>query len=693
MNAVWSASGITGGPNLMNVPPDAPEVIWAPAPERAAMSVIARFARWLTEEKRATLADPLDYQSLWRWSVEHTEEFWVAVWDFFGVKAHSPYRSVLDTAAMPGARWFQGVTLNYVEHVMLEDEPRRPALILLGEDGLEQVIDRADLRRQVAALAAALRGLGVNQGDRVAGYLPHGAHAIIGFLAAASLGAIWCQCGQDYAAPSAIDRLAQLDPVVLIAADGYRFNGRVFDRRAETARLRAGLRSVRHTIAVPYLGLEVDDSGPRDSSLLSWAQVSTEQAPLSVQPVPFDHPLCVLFSSGTTGLPKGIVHGHGGVLLEHLVLNGLHLDLGPQDTFLWHTTNNWMMWNVLVSGLLTGSTIVAYDGSPAYPDPGILWRLLERHRVTVFGTSPGHLQASEQAGLHPGTDLDLSALRIIGSTGATLPASAYRWVRDHVGPGILLNSLSGGTDVIGTFAASAPTTPVWAGELSARCLGVSAAAWDPAGRPLIDQVGELVVTYPMPSMPVRFWNDPAGTRYKSAYFGMYPGVWRHGDWVTVTGRGSVIMHGRSDSTLNRHGVRLGSAEIYDALQSVPQVLDSLIVGIDEPGGGYWMPLFVVLPGKAAVDSQLRDAIKKAIRNHASPRHVPDDVIAVAALPRTRTGKRLEVPVKRLLQGADPAAVVDPGAVDQPDALADFVRIGASRRAQKGIDLQTFLGRA
>lgn len=667
----------------MNVPPDAPELIWAPVPDHAAASVIARFARWLTEEKRAMLADPLDYQALWQWSVEHAEDFWAAVWDFFGVKAHSPYRSVLDTPAMPGARWFQGATLNYAEHALLESEPGRPALILVGEDGLEQVIDRAALRRQVAAVAAGLRRLGVKQGDRVAAYLPHGAHAIIGFLAAASLGAIWCQCGQDYAAPSAIDRLGQLDPVVLITADGYRFNGRVFDRRAETAQLRAGLPSVTHTIAVPYLGLEADHSGPRDGSSLTWAQVSAEQAPLSVQPVPFDHPLCVLFSSGTTGLPKGIVHGHGGVLLEHLALTGLHLDLGPQDTFFWHTTNNWMMWNVLVSGLLTGSTIVAYDGSPGYPDPGKLWRLLERYGVSVFGTSPGHLQASERAGLHPGADLDLSALRIIGSTGATLPASAYCWVRDHVGPGIQVNSLSGGTDVIGTFAASAPTTPVWAGEISARCLGVSAAAWDPAGRPLIDQVGELVVTYPMPSMPVMFWNDPAGTRYKNAYFDVYPGVWRHGDWVTVTGRGSLIMHGRSDSTLNRHGVRLGSAEIYDALQSVPQVLDSLIVGIDEPGGGYWMPLFVVLADKATVDSQLEDAVRTAIRNRASPRHVPDEIIALPALPHTRTGKRLEVPVKRLLQGADPAAVIDPGAVDDPDALAEFVRVGASRRAQEG----------
>jgi len=670
----------------MNAVADAPEPIWSPDPDRAAESTVARFARWLITERGVNLADPLDYRALWNWSAERTEDFWAAVWDFFGVKARSRYGAVLDSAVMPGARWFEGATLNYVEHALGEGEPGQPALITVGEDGRERVIDRAGLGRQVAAFSAGLRRLGVAQGDRVAGYLPHGQHAIIGFLAAASLGAVWCQCGQDYAAPSAIDRFAQLDPVILIAADGYRFNGKVFDRRAETERLRAGLPSVRHTIMVPHLGLEAGHAGSRDRALLTWAEVAATDAPLTTQPVSFDHPLCVLFSSGTTGLPKGIVHGHGGVLLEHLVLNRLHLDLRPDDTFFWYTTTNWMMWNVLASGLLAGSTIVAYDGSPTYPDPGLLWRLLERHRVTVFGTSPGHLQSSERAELRPGTDYDLSALRIIGSTGATLPAASYHWVHNHVGSGIQLNSLSGGTDVIGTFAASAPTTPVWPGELSARCLGVSAAAWDPAGQPLTNQVGELVITYPMPSMPVGFWNDPAGTRYKQAYFNMYPHVWRHGDWVTVTDRGSMIMHGRSDSTLNRHGVRLGSAEIYEALEAIPQILDALIVGVDEPGGGYWMPLFVVLAGEATVDTQLKNTVRKAIRDHASPRHVPDDIIAVPVLPHTRTGKRLEVPVKRLLQGAEPAAVVDPGAVDNPDALTVFPRLGARRRAQKDLDL-------
>ena len=649
--------------------------IWIPDPQRAGTSRIAEFVTWLAEERGVPLTDPLDYQALWQWSVDHLEEFWAAVWDFFRVTAQTPAQCVLTSRTMPGARWFPGATLNYAEQALRDSRTTETALITVREDGQHTEISWDELRRQVASVAAGLRGLGVVRGDRVVGYLPNGSHAIVAFLATAALGATWSQCGQDYGAPAVIDRFAQLAPTVLFAADGYQFNGRIYDRREETARLREKLPSLTGTVLIPTLfGVAEPTDGVR-----SWDELAGGDANLEFEQVPFDHPLWVLFSSGTTGKPKGIVHGHGGALLEHLVVNGLHFDLGPSDTFFWYTTTNWMMWNVLASGLLTGSTVVTYDGNPTYPEPGFLWRLVEQHQVTVFGTSPGHLEVSAKAGLEPGRDLNLSHLRILGSTGATLPASAYHWVRDHVGTQIQVASISGGTDVVGLFAGSAPTTPVYAGELSARCLGVPAQSWGPTGNSQVGEVGELVITGPMPSMPLGFWNDTDGTRYRDSYFNVYPGVWRHGDWVTITTHGSVIFHGRSDSTLNRNGVRLGSAEIYEAVSGVPQIADSLILGIDEPDGGYWMPLFVVLTPGATLDQALRDAIKKAIREHASPRHVPDEIIPVTALPRTRTGKKLEVPIKRLFQGAALDQVVDPSSVDEPAALNELEKLAIARR--------------
>ncbi|MFJ4771113.1 acetoacetate--CoA ligase [Streptomyces uncialis] len=643
--------------------PSAP--VWLPDPATAARSRIARFTEFVAERTGTTHPD---YPSLWKWSVHDLPGFWSAVWDFFGIHSSAPYDGVLDDAPMPATRWFSGARLNYAEHALRAEGPQ-PAIISVGEDGTTTRVSRDDLRRQVGSLAAWMRRNGVTAGDRVVGYLPNTAHTAVAFLAAATIGAVWSACGQDYGAPGAAARFAQLEPVILFAADGYRWNGKEHDRRTEADDLRRALPTVRHTVRVPCLGLPTAE-GP-DSS--GWAEVTGGPEQPVFEQLAFDAPLWVLFSSGTTGTPKGIVHGHGGVLLDHHRLLGLHLDLRPADRFLWYTTTNWMMWNLVISGLLVGATPVLYDGSPGHPGPRRLWELAAEHRAAVLGVSPGYLLGSARAGLEPGRELDLSALRVLGSTGAPLPAQPYYWVRDHVGARVQVFSTCGGTDIVSGFAGSAPTTPVWAGEISAPLLGVALEAWDAHGLPVTDEVGELVVTRPLPSMPLYFWDDPDSSRYRDAYFGTYPGVWRHGDWMTRTSHGSVVVSGRSDSTLNRQGVRLGSADVYAVVEELPGIRDSLVIGAELADGGYWMPLFVVMEPGQDLTGALRTRISDALRTQASPRHVPDTIVAVPAVPRTRTGKKLEVPVKRLLQGAPLSQVVSREAVDDFDALAYFTR--------------------
>jgi len=609
------------------------------------------------------------YLDLWHWSTAHLDEFWAAVWEFFDVRAETPYTAVRHGSRMPDVQWFPGARLSYPEHLLRGRADDDVALVDVreGAEGapIGREITAGELRAQVAAFARELTQLGVRPGDRVAGFLPNVPEAVIALLGAASVGAVWSGCGQEYSPAAAATRLAQLEPVVLVTADGYRYGGRTHDRREVAAQLRAALPTVRATVVADRVG-----AGPLDGAR-PWP-VPRSSDVFGPAAMPSEHPLWVVWSSGTTGRPKGIVHGTGGIVLEHLKTMGLALDLGPGDTFFWHTSPSWMVWNYLVSGRLSGARIVTYDGSPTHPGPDVLWRIAAQHRVTLLGTSPGHLLASARAGLDPGTAHDLGALRSVGSSGSVLPPEAYHWVAEHVGPRVRVNSTTGGTDVVSSFAGGGPTVSVWPGELSAPALGVALDAWDADGRPVRGRVGELVVTEPMPSMPSRFWDDPDGERYRQSYFATYPGVWRHGDWITITDRTSVIVHGRSDATLNRNGIRMGSADIYRALEPLPDVVDSLVVGVEQADGGYWMPLFVSLAAGRQLDDELRAAILAAIRRDASPTHVPDEVIHVPTIPRTLTGKRLEIPVKRILRGAQPADVADPGTVDPPDGLTPFV---------------------
>lgn len=656
-----------------------PAPLWQPDADRIAAARITRFQAWAADRYGAPAEG--GYPALHRWSVDRLETFWQAVADWFDVRFSTPGERVLADRGMPGARWFPGATLNYAEHALrTAEDPARahePALVHLDETHTPAAVSWAELRRQVGSLAAELRALGVRPGDRVSGYLPNIPQAVTALLATAAVGATWTSCAPDFGARSVLDRFQQVEPVVLFTVDGYRYGGKEHDRVDVVAELRRELPTLRAVVHIPLLG------SPAPEGALEWSALTAGDVEPDFEQVPFEHPLWVLYSSGTTGLPKAIVQSQGGILLEHFKQLGLHCDLGPGDRFFWYTSTGWMMWNFLVSGLLTGTTVVLYDGSPGHPDTGAQWAIAERTGTTLFGTSAAYVMACRKAGVHPARDHDLTTVRCVATTGSPLPPDGFRWLHDEVREDLWIASVSGGTDVCSCFAGAVPTLPVHIGELQAACLGTDLQSWDPHGKPLVGEVGELVVTNPMPSMPIRFWNDPDGSRYRDSYFEMFPGVWRHGDWITITDHGSVVIHGRSDSTLNRQGVRMGSADIYEVVERLPEIKESLVIGLEEPDGGYWMPLFVHLAPGAALDDDLRSRIKRTIREQLSPRHVPDEIIEVPGVPHTLTGKRIEVPVKRLLQGTALTKAVNPGSVDDLELLRFYEHLARQRAAGRG----------
>ncbi|GAA1278354.1 acetoacetate--CoA ligase [Pseudonocardia aurantiaca] len=644
-------------------------MVRAPAPDARETTEAGRF---LAHVRRERGLDFPGYRELHRWSVADLDGFWASVAGFFDVRFATPAERVLGRREMPGADWFPGARLNYAEHAL---RTTGPATAVTAYSQTRETVELTwdELRGQVARARVGLRRLGVGPGDRVVAYLPNVPETVVAFLATASLGAVWASCAPEFGPRSVVDRFAQVEPSVLLAVAGYRYGSKEIDRRAEIAAIRAGLPTVRHVVHVPY--------GPGElPGTTRWDDLLAEPGELTFDPVPFAQPLAVLFSSGTTGRPKAIVHGHGGILLEHLKNHGLSWDLRAGDRMLWFTTTAWMMWNALVSGLLVGASIVLVDGDPVHPDLGWQWRLAEATGATLMGASPGWLMACRKAGLRP-AELDLSRLRQLGAAGSPLPAEGYRWVQEQFGPGVLLNVGSGGTDVCSGIVQGGPLQPVWEGEIAGPCLGVAATAFGADGREVVGELGELVITQPMPSMPVAFWGDADGSRYRDAYFGTYPGVWRHGDWVQFSEQGSCVVAGRSDATLNRGGVRLGTAEFYRVVEELPEVEDSLVVHLEDAAGGPGeLLLFVVLRDGAALDDALRARIGKELRGALSPRHVPDTVLAVPAVPRNRTGKKLELPAKRILLGADPDAVAGRDSLADPAALDAFTALAARRSA-------------
>ena len=652
----------------------APEKLWEPPAGLVERARMTEYMRWLAAERGVELDG---YDDLWRWSVTDLEGFWSSIWDFFEVRADGGYDRVLSSHEMPGAAWFAGTRLNYAEHAFAGKDDAEPAILHASELRDLDELSWGELRAQVAAVAAGLRGLGVERGDRVVAYLPNIPEAIVAFLASASIGAVWSSCSPDFGPASVIDRFAQIEPKVLFAVDGYRYGGKDFDRRETLAELQAAMPSLLRTVVLPYLDPEPDLAPLRDTTTWDELLAAGEGAELSFERVPFDHPLWVLYSSGTTGLPKAIVQGHGGILLEHLKKLHLHVDAHPGDRLFWFTTTGWMMWNFLVSGLLTRAAIVLYDGNPGHPDMSVLWDLAARAGVTMFGTSASYIAACMKAGVEPGAGRDLSRLGAVGSTGSPLSPEGFDWVYEQLGADTWLFSTSGGTDLCTAFVGGTPLLPVYRGELQARALGAAVEAWDEDGKSVIDEVGELVVTEPMPSMPLYFWGDEDGSRYRASYFEFFPGVWRHGDWIEITSRGSAVIYGRSDSTINRSGVRMGTSEIYRAVLGVDAIVDALVVDIPRPGTEGWMPLFVVLREGAELDDELRREIARRVRAQCSPRHVPDEVYAIAEVPRTLSGKALEVPVKRILMGAPAEQAASRDSLANPAALDWFTRFAAA----------------
>ncbi len=640
--------------------------LWSPSEDFVQNSNLKKYEYWLKQEKGLSFES---YQNLWEWSCANIEDFWESLWEYFNVISHSPYASVLDSHSMPGAKWFEGATLNYSEHIFRQKSGNRAALIVTNEAKETETLSWEDLEQHVASVRNFLIRKGVSKGDTVAAYLPNTAEAIIAFLAVNSLGAIWSCCSPDFGSQTVIDRFDQIKPKVFIACDGYAYGGKEISRIDEVKTISSSISSVEHVVLVPSL----NPSAELSSATLWGDVVSNTDSELAFEAVDFSHPIWVLYSSGTTGKPKAITHSHGGVLLEHLKYMHFHNDVKSGENFFWFTTTGWMMWNFLQASLLAGATPVLFDGSPGYPDLNVLWELSEQFPIHHFGTSAPYLLACMKKGLTPGSDFDLSKLRSIGSTGAPLPPEAFDWVYEHVSEDVWLCSMSGGTDVCTAFVGGVPNQPVYRGKIQGRALGCSLFGFDDDGNEVFDSLGEMVITEPMPSMPVYFWGDENHERYRSSYFEKFPNQWCHGDWINLSENGSLVIQGRSDATLNRKGIRIGTAEIYAVLNKIPGIKDSLIVNLERKEGNDFMPLFVVLGGSSNLE-ELVPIINSCLKEQCSPRHVPDEIFEVSDIPYTLSGKKMEVPVKKALLGMDVSKSMNKDASRNPEAMDFFVKL-------------------
>ena len=644
-------------------------LLWQPSTAVIEQANLTHYMRWLAAQKDLRFTT---YADLWRWSVDHIGDFWESLWDYFDLTYSQRWQTPLARREMPGADWFPGARLNYAENIFARRTADRPMMLYKAEDEPLVEMSWQTIYDQANRLAEVLRQMGVQPGDRVVAYMPNVPETITAVLAVASLGAIWSSCSPDFGSRSVLDRFSQIEPKVLIAVDGYRYGGKPFDRRAVLAELQAALPTIEHTILVPFT-----DAGPENlSHTVLWAEALAGVTPPAQMPfaqVPFDHPLWVLYSSGTTGLPKPIVQGHGGILLEHAKATIFHNDLKPGDRFFWYTSTGWMMWNYLLGSLLSGAAIIVYNGSPGYPDLNALFELAEASGMTYFGTSAAFINACIKAGIQPNQTYDLSRIRGVGSTGSPLTGEGFAWIYENINRDLALESLSGGTDLCTAFVGGARILPIYAGEIQGASLGAKVQAFNEEGEPVVGEVGELVITEPMPSMPLAFWNDPDMSRYRESYFEMYPGVWRHGDWISFNERGGCVIYGRSDSTINRQGIRMGTSEIYRVVESFDEVVDSLIIDLELLGRESYMPLFVVLRPGLELDDDLRARIKQKLREEVSPRHAPNEIVQVEQVPYTLSGKKMEVPIRKILLGMDVQQAAKRGAMRNPESLAFFTR--------------------
>ena len=655
------------------------ELLWTPDEVFLQSTEAMRFVRWLSQKRGRTFDD---YESLRRWSIEDLEGFWSAVWDYFEVESDTPYSEVVTSHEMPGARWFVGSRVNYAEHMLRRERvaPDEVAVLHSSETRALEKTTWHELADRARTMATNLRALGIEPGDRIVSYMPNIIETLVAMLATTAIGAVWASAAPEFGAKTVIDRFAQVEPKLLFVADGYRFGGKDFDRASEIENIIEALPTLEHVVWFDYVASnakrELAPSHALYEALL--AGPAPDPTTFKFERVAEDHPLWILFSSGTTGLPKAIVHSHVGIILE-ILKSSINLDGGPGKRSFFYTTTGWMMWNSLVSGLLSGTTVVMYDGHPAHPGPDLLWKLAEESEATSFGASPTYVQIMQKLGLVPKNLFDLSRLRSVLLTGSPVTPESTAWFYENVKSDLWVSSPSGGTELCAALVAGTPMLPVYAGEIQSRALAMDVRSWDAEGNDLVDEIGELVCALPAPSMPIYFWNDADGRKYHEAYFDVYPGVWRHGDFLKINERGGCYIYGRSDSTLNRFGIRIGTAEVYRILDRIDEVSDALVVCLEEEGGTFYMPLFVKLAPGVALDERVRGIIVARLRSEGSPRHVPDEIVEAGAIPYTLTGKRMEIPVRRLLAGAPLEKVASPDAMADPRALDFYVDFTQKRR--------------